>query len=842
MHSLNDQQRRAAEYGGKHLLVLAGAGTGKTRTIIARAEYLIHQGVPANRIAILSFTRKSAQEIAHRVKLAVAQGYEEATRASASTRNQPPSIAGRTFHSWCNEIIQRYPDYFPQSAYTLLDDDDQKSALGLALGQVSEEANAQTGGQANSKKLKDSQGKKLNSDSVLQIYSYAVNTLCSLSEAIRKIRYQHEFLDDKAIAKAVEKDRAMIAPIIQQYIEYKKARQYMDYDDLLRVVAFGLEGNEVIRRQVTGRWDHILVDEMQDTNPLQYKLLSSFAKDCRLFCVGDDAQSIYAFRGADFKTIHSFTDVVPDSEAYKLEINYRSTQEILDLSNWLLRESPLRYNKELKAFRGDGIRPELVHTFNEWEEADEITEDVLRTVEEGARLADSMVLGRSAWALAKVEGACLQKKIPYRKLGGTSLMKSAHVRDVVSALRVLINPFDEIAWIRFLKLWPGIGDVKAARIVEEIMGVEVRSGGDADAGGALGADADAESGGAVGAKSGGGSGRGSGRITLEAILPHLRANPHLQSLPSVANTLQVAGEFAAQPARAIHAALGSMENTLIKRYDDEWHYRKDDFLVLEEVAKSTGSLSEFITEYVLDPSVETTLKVGVAGDDDVLTLSTIHSAKGLEATNVHVVGVNPYSFPSARTMKEGEDAIEEERRCLYVALTRAKDVLKVYRSIKSLHAQPAGKKSQPADKKAQPMGRNSGAMGHESGDVGQKTEHVGQENAPGPSAKGQTANGAIQKRKTYRSKADPSREVSISDITDHHVEIFHTQRRYTEKIPYDEFLDDYEEATETAEELYFLNRLPQELVTIVVPGNDDYQPEKNLPPTDPASFPDFDFG
>ncbi|NBV31790.1 MAG: hypothetical protein EBR93_04575, partial [Bacteroidetes bacterium] len=356
----------------------------------------------------------------------------------------------------------------------------------------------------------------------------------------------------------------------------------------------------------------------------------------------------------------------------------------------------------------------------------------------------------------------------------------------------------EIAWIRFLKLWPGIGDVKAARIVEEIMGVEVRSVGGADAGGA------------VGAKSGGGSGRGSGRITLEAILPHLRANPHLQSLPSVANTLQVAGEFAAQPARAIHAALGSMENTLIKRYDDEWHYRKDDFLVLEEVAKSTGSLSEFITEYVLDPSVETTLKVGVAGDDDVLTLSTIHSAKGLEATNVHVVGVNPYSFPSARTMKEGEDAIEEERRCLYVALTRAKDVLKVYRSIKSLHAQPVGKKAQAADLKAE--------------------------------AKGQTANGAIQKRKTYRSKADPSREVSISDITDHHVEIFHTQRRYTEKIPYDEFLDDYEEATETAEELYFLNRLPQELVTIVVPGNDDYQPEKNLPPTDPAAFPDFDFG
>lgn len=290
MDQLNEYQKKAAEYNGKHLLVLAGAGTGKTKTIIGRAKYLIKTGVQPHQIAILSFTRKSAMEIVERVKSGVS-GHFNAS-----------GISGRTFHSWCNEIMHSFPDYFPQREFTLLDEDDRNSAMGLVVG----------------RKFKDSRGEKLTSKQVVNIYSYAINTLCSLSEAIRVQRYQNVEKSQDQLDKIIEKDRMIIAPVIQQYIAYKRERKYLDYDDILNVVAHALQKNAVIRKAVSQRWQHILIDEMQDTNPLQYKLLESFVEDSHLFCVGDDAQSIYGFRGADFKNIHRFTEVIPNSDVYKL--------------------------------------------------------------------------------------------------------------------------------------------------------------------------------------------------------------------------------------------------------------------------------------------------------------------------------------------------------------------------------------------------------------------------------------------------------------------------------------------------------------------------------------------
>lgn len=620
METLNEYQKKAAEYQGKHLLVLAGAGTGKTKTIIARAEYLIKSGEQPNKIAILSFTRKSAQEIVERIK------------SSVSGQFNTKAIIGRTFHSWCNEIMHTYPDYFPQCKYTLLDEDDQNSAMGLAVG----------------KSFKDSQGEKLNSKIVVGIYSYAINTLCSLSDSIKHLRYYHSDKNEEELKTIIEKDKNLIAPIIKQYIDYKTSRHYIDYDDMLSIVAEALEKNEIIRKAVTNRWKHILVDEMQDTNPLQYKLLKSFIENSHLFCVGDDAQSIYAFRGADFKTIHSFTDMIPNSEAYKLLLNYRSTQEILDLSNWVLEQSPLNYDKKLEAYRGTGIMPKFIQTDNDWDEANIITDDIVKSIsEENCIYSDTMVLGRSSWALAKVEGACLQKKIPYKKLGGTSLMQSAHVRDVASAMRVVANNYDEIAWIRFLKLWEGIGEISASRIIEKIITM----------------------------------------ISFTEIIEYLKNLDNKNIINAIPETLEKINQEINNPASAMRVAVKSMNEILFKIYREEWSYRVTDFDVLEEVAKSTGSISEFITEYVLDPRAETTIKGASNIVHDVVTLSTIHSAKGLEAKTVHIISVNPYSYPSTRSIKEGEDAIEEERRCLYVALTRAKDNLKLYRNVKSLHTQ-----------------------------------------------------------------------------------------------------------------------------------------------------------
>jgi len=619
MTDLNDSQRRAATFEGKHLLVLAGAGTGKTKTIVAHAEYLLNNGVEPNKIAIVSFTRKSAREIAERLKLSV------------SGNMNKNAITGKTFHSWCNEIMHQYPEHFPHHSFTPLDEDDRLSAFALAIG----------------RNLKDSTTEKIKKETVAAVYSYAVNTLCSLTDAIFHIRYVNSDKDDEQIKKRVEEDKLIIAPIIKKYIEYKKERRYMDYDDMLNVVAQVLEKNESVRTTVTTRYVHVLVDEMQDTNPLQYKLLRCFTEKSHLFCVGDDAQSIYAFRGADFKTIHSFVDAVPQSELQKLELNYRSTQEILDLSNWVLAQSPLNYNKNLTADRGKGEKPQLIHIEDDWEEADTVTDTILQTLADGGTYSDSMVLGRSGWSLSKVEGACLTKKIPYVKLGGTSLMQSAHVRDVVSAMRIAANIYDEIAWIRYLQLWQHIGTATAAKIITEIITLD----------------------------------------NFEQMMDRLQLSGFKGLNADVLNTLKNIRKFINNPSKAMHEAVNHMKETLEKKYSEEWSYRAADFEVLQEVAKGTGTITEFITEYVLDPKAETTFKFGKETEEDVVTLSTIHSAKGLEAKTVHVLNVNPYNYPSPRTIKQGGDAVEEERRCLYVALTRAKDRLYLYRFTRSLHTQ-----------------------------------------------------------------------------------------------------------------------------------------------------------
>lgn len=619
MIGLNEFQKKAAEFTGKHLLVLAGAGTGKTKTIVARAEYLLNSGVQPNKIAILSFTRKSAKEIAERLKMSVSGNVNK------------NAITGKTFHSWCNEIMHFYPEHFPHHSYTPLDEDDRLSAIALAIG----------------KNFRDSTNEKVKKETVTAIYSYAINTLCSLSDAIFQIRYFNSDKDDEQIKKRVEDDKILIAPVIRKYIEFKKERRYIDYDDMLNVVAEVLERNTEVRNAVTSRYEYVLVDEMQDTNPLQYKLLKSFVDRSHLFCVGDDAQSIYAFRGADFKTIHSFTDIIPNSETQKLELNYRSTQEILDLSNWILAQSPLEYDKKLIAHRGIGEKPNLIHIQDDWEEADIISDDILKVVSEGGKYEDTMVLGRSGWSLSKVEGACLTKKIPYIKLGGTSLMQSAHVRDIVSAMRIVANIYDEIAWIRYLQLWDNIGEVTATKIISQIIVLD----------------------------------------TFEKMIEQMERSNVKGMVEDIPITLKNVRQFINNPASAMKEAVNQMQKTLEKKYKEEWSYRVSDFEVLQEVAKSTGSITEFVTEYILDPKAETTLKFGKKTEEDVVTLSTIHSAKGLESKIVHVINVNPFNYPNSRSVKQGEDAVEEERRCLYVALTRAKDKLNLYRFSRSLHTQ-----------------------------------------------------------------------------------------------------------------------------------------------------------
>lgn len=608
---LNEQQERAARYQGRNLLVLAGAGTGKTRTIIARAKYLLDSGVSPQRLLILSFTRKSAKEIV--------------TRLQASSKQDARKLRGQTFHSWCMEMIEQNPAVFNFGKFTVIDEEDCESAFRLVCGRHFSKSNF----------IKPAQ--------LAEVYSYAVNARCNLTTALSRRLYNGQM--DEATREKIMKKLPVYQDVIRKYMAYKAERRYLDYDDILQKVAVGLKKNPAAAKFISEAYDHILIDEMQDTNPLQYLLLESFWDRCNLFCVGDDAQSIYGFRGADFKSIHHFCEVVPEAEVMKLTVNYRSTQGILDISNWLLSQSPLDYDKQLVAYRGAGEKPILAHFGEEWDQARDIVMRIKDTIGgDGARYKDNMVLSRSNWGLKSVEACLVEAQIPYVIYGGTSLMASAHVRDLVSALRVVANPRDELAWERYLCLFPRIGEITAAKIIDKIMD----------------------------------------DTTIEECAETISTFPGID--PGVAATLLAIRDMQTEVNKAIMAALKGLERVLEAKYKTDWTRRRKDMMLLEKIGESSESLTAFISDYILDPSLGTAVK-NEANPDDCVILTTIHSAKGLEARFCYLVNVNFNQYPSPKAVAAGEDAIEEDRRCLYVAMTRAADRLVIYRSNKATYVE-----------------------------------------------------------------------------------------------------------------------------------------------------------
>lgn len=606
LSSLNEEQQRAVTFSGRHALVIAGAGTGKTRTIIHRAVYLLSQGVRPDKILILSFTRKSANEIVERIKQ-----FQDA----GSTLN----LSGQTFHSWCSQIIKNNPQVFEQYDYTLLDSEDVDSLFKLLFTQKYK----------NNKTVDQKLYSKIQS-----VYSYMLNTRKPLIEAI-KLQECTNMSEDET-EKYIKDNEDVFKEIMRDYIAYKKKNKLFDYDDLLYITANGLAQNEEARKFISSKYEHILVDEFQDTNPLQYQLLESFYDNCHLFCVGDDAQSIYAFRGADFKSMHNFTKIVPNSSKLYLNTNYRSTQEILDISNWLLEQSSIDYNKHLKAYRGQGAKPVIEYVYDEYSEANSVTDKILLYfMNKNIDYSSHMVLSRTLSGLRQVEGACVMKKIPYKIYGGSSLMKSRHIRDVVSAMRIIANYKDGLAWHRYLQLWNKIGPATAVNLSEYMVNAD----------------------------------------NLEQALEILKTKKIDKRVWEV---LEAAFPYSSSPSEMITKILTLMDLRFAEIYKEEWlNWRKQDFAVLEEIAASTTSVTEFITEYILDPALESSF-LDADKPKECVILSTIHSAKGLEADVCHLLNVTPYSYPSKRAVKEGEESIEEERRCLYVALTRAKNELILY--------------------------------------------------------------------------------------------------------------------------------------------------------------------
>ena len=590
LSELNTSQSAAATFRDQHALVLAGAGCGKTKTIIARAAYLISEGVHPERIQILTFTRRAASEIVERVRMHLGDAAK--------------GLKASTFHTWCMSLVRRAPSVFGCKDYSVIDRDDQLQLFKVLRGQKTK-------------------SKLPTAADLCDIYSFARNTLQTLGAVLTKLSP-----DNLA-------NKHDIASVMLLYEARKRERRYLDYDDILDIVAQRMATSVATQEWVARQYDHILVDEMQDTNPLQWKLINPLQKDVKLFCVGDDAQSIYGFRGADFQNVHSFSDRVQGAVTLRLEQNYRSTQQILDVSNWLLSESPLNYDKNLVAVRGAGSIPQLRTFSSEWEEGRWIADDLMQRRAAGADWLSHMILARSAFAARVVESALVAKSIPYRFVGGPKLLESAHVRDLLSVLRIVGNPQDEIAWMRYLTLWPGVGEVTANRIIVSLLS----------------------------------------QGSLENCLESMKRETKVPPLAS--KVIEIVRDLHSDVSKAVSQAAQAMDELLAAKYkNQEWDKRKRDFRLVEKLADKHSAILAFIEEYLLDPVHGTEVASGET--EDVVTVTTIHSAKGTECDVCYVVNVSPGAFPPKQAQGDEEET-EEERRVLYVALTRAKNELIVTR-------------------------------------------------------------------------------------------------------------------------------------------------------------------
>jgi len=598
-NTLNDQQKAAVQYNGnaQNLMVIAGAGCGKTRTIISRAAHLIKSGTDPARILMITFTNRAASEMKNRLKAEV---------GPVSKRVQ----AG-TFHSFCLKIMRQVPKSFEIQGLNVIDMDDQISLMGLVR-----------------RRFLTNQEKKIRKvfpkpAELAKYYSYCRN-VC---------QDPWEYL--KTYTELSEDYINMCTAVFSKYQKAKETRGYLDFDDLL--VRFGdvLSRKGRLRKEVTKLYDECLVDEMQDTNPSQFKILEQFAKEgVRLFCVGDPAQSIYGFRGANFEQIYSFDKVFKGSKTLPLSINYRSYQEILDLSNWLLNRSPFDFNSNLKADRGKcGYNPELHDFDSRYEEASWISEKIMERTEHDIDYRDIMILVRTAYDAKPIEAELIHREIPYYFIGGTSLTKSAHVRDVLALLRIVRNPQDDLAWMRYLQLWPRIGAKTAENTIRSFYEPVVRS---------------------------------PVQILTELLGQDLPCVSAYKSMITCENI----------PNECVKNAVQCLSPIIESKYD-KWENRKQDLQLLVKVSERYQDLSHFIDVFTLEPITSTQIKK--LKNDDAVTLITVHSAKGTEAEICFVAGAKQGIYPHSRSYGDiGSE--EEERRVLYVALTRAKNVLYITRS------------------------------------------------------------------------------------------------------------------------------------------------------------------
>jgi len=597
LEELNDSQREAVTTTDGPLMCIAGAGSGKTKTLVYRVAHLVNLGVPANQILLLTFTRKASQEMIR--------------RASSLGDARCSQVAGGTFHSFANTILRRYGNHIeiPQN-FSILDRSDSEDVIQLIRTELN---------------LHKAQKRFPKKKTVASILSQATNKNKEIEE-ILEISYPHygNFV-------------AEIESIRDRYSTYKFERAILDYDDLLIYLKLLLTTKEKVRKELSTKYRYIMVDEYQDTNKLQAYLACLLASEHQnLMVVGDDSQSIYSFRGADFQNIMTFPQLFPDSKIIKLEENYRSTKPILELSNQIIKNASQKYEKELYTTKGGAQKPVFVETKSENEQSRFLCQRILELREEGVPLEEIAVLFRNGWHSNDLEVELAAHNIPYIKYGGMKFVESAHVKDLLAHLRVCFNPDDIVSWMRILLLIEGIGPKTAQDIANRVMEKK-------------GSFDELSSKDLQKRKFGG---------SLEKLgdcLQNIQASPGVLS-----DKIMVARNYY-QP--------------LMKNHYDDYPKRQPDIDSMLSIAERYEDLEEFLVDVSLEPPDQSQVDLEPTGNDtERIRLSTIHSSKGLEWHTVFLIHMVDGYLPSARSMESPEE-LEEERRLFYVACTRAKQNL-----------------------------------------------------------------------------------------------------------------------------------------------------------------------
>jgi DNA helicase-2/ATP-dependent DNA helicase PcrA len=606
---LNASQFEAVRHNQGPALVIAGAGTGKTRTLTYRVARLVEQGVDPKSILLLTFTRRAAQEMLR--------------RASALLHDRSAeNVSGGTFHSFANLTLRHYASLIGfNNDFSILDQGDAHDAINLLRTQMG---------------LATARRRFPRKTTLGAMISLAVNRMISLEEVV-ETNFPH-FINDLPD----------ILRLAHGYHAYKRKSNGMDYDDLLTNLVLLLETQENVRETLAKRYRYIMVDEYQDVNRLQARIVELLAgKDlsqANVMVVGDDAQSIYRFRGAEVENIFAFPQQYLGAKVIPLEENYRSTQPILTLTNHIISLASRRYEKELYTRSERGEMPQIVCAENEAQQSLYVVEKILEYREMGVSLKDIAVLFRSGYMSFDLELELQRANIPFQKFGGMKFIETSHVKDLTAMLRVIQNPKDAVSWYRILLLHDGVGPKTAEKIVQDI-----------------------------------GDERVSVKRFSEGVIegttsPPFEISKYPKNVIDLFATLKFISNDHLTPPEKVEHLVEYYKPILRQKYDD-YQKRQKDIETFQLITERYRSLTSLLADLSLDPPTDsmTDIEEGTR-DDEILTLSTIHSAKGLEWNTVIITNCLDGRFPTVHAARDPEE-LEEERRLMYVAASRAKEHL-----------------------------------------------------------------------------------------------------------------------------------------------------------------------